>query len=143
MALNVIGSVGWFLARKTVDKVYTTAYHMMFGNETSNLEKKLDIILEQNEILRKEINFLKCEHEKNTKFYDETNNIVIVDDYCSTINQKKKLSKSCNINNTNKNYERLTKSDLTMYSSNKNNTNESNSNEFVKVIKVKKYNIED
>ena len=59
MAFQLIGSVGWFLARKSVDGVYNNVYHLAFGSKTQKIEHKLDELLEQNKMLKNEINTLK------------------------------------------------------------------------------------
>lgn len=95
MALNVIGTIGWFLTKKTLDGAYNTAYHIIFGSESNKIDKKLDKLLKQNEILKKEINILKYEKNEIINYENNNFNIVIIDEYCSIENSlnKNKIKK--------------------------------------------------
>lgn len=73
MAFQMIVSVGWFLAQKSLDGAYNNVYGMVFGNDTSKLEKKIDLVIKQNELLRQELNKLR-EKEKKEKLDELKNN---------------------------------------------------------------------
>lgn len=143
MAFSILSTIGWFVTKKTVDSAYNSAYNIITGSNQNTLDKKLDKILEQNKILKKEINILKNNNNYNNDNSNNNLNIKIVDDYCSIKKKKyiKKLSKSCELNKKLKK-NKLIKSDLIKYSNNElcylsDSDSDSNSKKNIKIIKIK------
>lgn len=63
MTLELVGTVGWFLIRKSTDNIYNGCYGMVFGSKTNTLEKKIDMVIEQNKLLQQELMMIKMKDE--------------------------------------------------------------------------------
>jgi len=90
MALILFECAGLYLAKKTINGVYNTTYNLLFGSETYKINKKLDYIIEQNEIIKKELkNNVSNNHQ--TIIYKNCE-LKLIDNYIVT--QNNNLSKS-------------------------------------------------
>ena len=83
---TLIYSAGWFVFSKVKDNIYDKGYGFVFGNKNEHLEKKIDILIKQNERLQRDILKIKNkDEEKQLQEDDEIQqlnyDIIIIDDY--------------------------------------------------------------
>ena len=93
MAFTLIESVGLYFVKKTINGAYNTTYNLFFGSETYKINKKLDSIIEQNEVIKKELYELKNNVSNNHQTIIYKNcELKLIDNYIVT--QNNNLSKS-------------------------------------------------
>ena len=101
MAFSLIETVGLYFAKKTINGAYNTTYNLLFGSDTYKINKKLDSIIEQNEILKKELFELKNNYSNKIIIYKDCE-LNLINNYIDKKNSNDYISKSMIVKSNNK-----------------------------------------
>lgn len=103
MAFELIESIGLYFAKKTINSAYNTTYNLLFGSENNLINKKLDYIIEQGNILKKEMDDIKKNISNNHKTIIYKNcELKLIDNYINIIPCHNVISKSLYIKPSNR-----------------------------------------
>lgn len=84
----MLSEIGIFAICSSLPTVYNSMYYMLYGSDSYRLNKKMDMIIQQNKLLKLEVNKMKDEKLiRDYELQDLNFDVVLTKDYIDYFNQ--------------------------------------------------------